>query len=545
VTDLGEVEGSLSRQLAMQRLKSVERFDMLVVGGGATGLGIALDAASRGLSVALLERDDFSKGTSSRATKLLHGGVRYLAQGNLSLVREALRERTVLLNNAPHLAQPLPFLVPAYGLKGRLWDQPRYGIGLKIYDLLAGKAGLGSTELLGRESTRALAPGVRPQELVGAVKYWDGQFDDSRLAIALARTATAWGAVVLNHCPVLGLLHTDGKVSGATVKDAETGDDIAVQAKCVVNATGAWVDELRRLDTGTDSQMVSPSQGIHLAVDREFLPGDHALLVPKTSDGRVMFAVPWLGKVLLGTTDTPRDVIETEPTPLADEVDFILGEAGKILARKPSPADVLSIWGGVRPLVKPQGNAPGSTNFISREHTIVVDKSDLVTVTGGKWTTYRAMAEDVLACCVEAGLIAPDEPSHTRDLRLVGAPVKVSRRLTDPPGAHLYGNEAALLDDLPGNQHDLGAGLTEAMVRFAVRHEAARTVEDVLARRSRVLFLDAQMAAAMAEEVAVLMADELGRDVEDLSGFRNLAERYRTLPIPDHHEPPRSQQPQH
>lgn len=527
-----DLQGSLSRQQALQRLKAGERFELLVVGGGATGLGVALDAASRGLSVALVERDDFAKGTSSRATKLVHGGVRYLAQGNLSLVKEALRERQVLLNNAPHLAQPLPFLVPAYGTKGRLWDQPYYGIGLKMYDLLAGKAGLGDTELLGRKRTAALAPGVRTDQLVGAVKYWDGQFDDSRLAIALARTATAHGAVVLNHCPVHGLLHADEKVVGATVHDDETGEDITVHAQCVVNATGVWVDELRRLDTRRDSQIVLPSQGIHLAVDDAFLPGDHALLVPNTDDGRVMFAVPWLGKVLLGTTDTPRDIIETEPTPLADEVDFILGEAGKILARKPTPADVLSIWGGVRPLVKSTGDKPGVTKHVSREHMVIVDPTGLVTVNGGKWTTYRAMAEDVMARCAEAGLIPLREPCQTMDLRLVGAPQIVSHKLTDPPGAHLYGDEAALLDDLPGHQRELGAGLTEAMVRFAVRHEGARTVEDVLARRSRVLFLDARMAASMAQKVASIMADELGREAEDLAGFLNLAKRYRTLPKP-------------
>jgi len=530
VTTVNHIAGSLDRQQALQRLKSGSRFDLLVVGGGATGLGVALDAASRGLSVALVERDDFAQGTSSRSTKLVHGGVRYLAQGNLSLVKEALHERWVLLNNAPHLAHPMPFLVPAYGTRGRLWDRPFYGIGMKVYDLLAGKAGLGDTEVLDRERTTEAMPGVRTEDLVGAVKYWDGQFDDARLAVALARTAAAHGAVVLNHCAVLGLLHADGKVSGATVNDAETGEAIAVQARCVVNATGVWVDELRRLDTRQDSQMVSPSQGIHLAIDREFLPGDHALLVPKTDDGRVMFAVPWLGKVLLGTTDTPRDVIETEPTPLADEVDFILGEAGKVLARKPTQADVRSIWGGLRPLVKSPDDAPRETDKVSREHTVIVDKSGLVTVTGGKWTTYRAMAEDVIARCIEAGLIVSDEPCRTASLRLIGAPASVSHKISDPPGAHLYGDEAALLDDLPGHQRELGAGLTEAMVRFAVRHEGARSVEDVLARRSRVLFLDAQTAAAMAEDVAVLIVDETGRAIDDLAGFRRLAQRYLTLP---------------
>jgi glycerol-3-phosphate dehydrogenase len=521
---------ALSRQASLHRLKHTAQFDLLVVGGGATGLGVALDAATRGLSVALVERDDFAKGTSSRATKLVHGGVRYLAQGNVSLVREALRERKAALRNAPHLVQPLPFLMPEFGLKGRLWDRPFYGTGLMLYDLLAGKNGLSHTQFLNRSDTLRHMPGVRQDGLVGSVQYWDGQFDDARLAVTLARTAAAHGAVVLNYCPVRSLLHIGGKVSGVSITDTETGEHIDVHAGCVVNATGVWADELRRMDVDPESHMVSPSQGIHLVVGREFLPGDHALLVPKTDDGRVMFAVPWLGKVLLGTTDTPRASIETEPTPLADEVDFVLGEAEKYLARAPSVTDVRSIWGGVRPLVSPPELETANTKDISREHVVVVDDSGLVTVTGGKWTTYRAMAENVIARCEEAGLLWPDVPSRTIDLKLTGAPETASHKISDPPGAHLYGTEAGLLDELPGHRHVLGMGLTEAMVRFAVRYEAARTVEDVLARRSRILFLDAGTADALAEEVAAILAQELGRETVGLAGFKALAERYRTVP---------------
>jgi glycerol-3-phosphate dehydrogenase len=522
--------GSLSRQESVRRLKQTGRFDLLVVGGGATGLGVALDAATRGLSVALVERDDFAKGTSSRATKLVHGGVRYLAQGNISLVREALRERKAVLNNAPHLVQPLAFLMPAFGTKGRLWDRLFYGTGLMLYDMLAGKAGLGHTQFLNRAETIEAMPGVRQDDLVGSVQYWDGQFDDARLAVALARTAAVHGAVVVNHCPVHALLHSDGRVSGASVTDSETGETIQVNARCVVNATGVWVDELRRMDRAAESHMVSPSQGIHLVVDREFLPGDHALLVPKTDDGRVMFAIPWLGKVILGTTDTPRDVIESEPTPLVEEVGFILSEARKILARAPSAADVRSIWGGVRPLVRAPEAEVANTKDISREHVVVVDESGLVTVTGGKWTTYRAMAEDVIERCVVAGLLETGEPSRTVDLKLIGAPETAIHKICDSPGAHLYGTEAELLAQLPGHQRDLGMGLTEAMVRFAVRHEAARTVEDMLARRSRILFLDAELAETLAEEVASIIAEETGRAIEDVARFKELARRYRTLP---------------
>ena len=521
--------GSLSRQESMQRLRQTDCFDLLVVGGGATGLGVALDAATRGLSVAVVERDDFAKGTSSRATKLVHGGVRYLAQGNISLVREALRERKAVLENAPHLVQPLAFLMPAFGMKGRLWDRLFYGTGLMLYDMLAGKAGLGDTQFLNRVETIDAMPGVRQDGLVGSVQYWDGQFDDARLAVALARTAATQGAVVMNHCPVQALLHADGRVNGALVMDTETGEAIHVHARCVVNATGVWVDELRRMDANAESRMVSPSQGIHLVVDREFLPGDHARLVPKTDDGRVMFAIPWLGKVLLGTTDTPRDSIESEPTPLVDEVDFILSEAGKVLARAPSTTDVRSIWGGVRPLVRAP-EAAANTKDMSREHVVVVDESGLVTVTGGKWTTYRAMAEDVIERCVEAGLLETGEPSRTVELKLIAAPETATHKISDPPGAHLYGTEAELLDQLPGHQRDLGMGLTEAMVRFAVRYEAARTVEDMLARRSRILFLDAAFAETLAGEVAAIIAEETGRAMEDVAGFKELARRYRTLP---------------
>lgn len=519
-----------SRQASLQRLRQTDRFDLLVVGGGATGLGIALDAATRGLSVALVERGDFAKGTSSRATKLVHGGVRYLAQGNIGLVREALRERKAILGNAPHLAQPLPFLMPVFGLKGRLLDKPFYGTGLVLYDMLAGKAGLAHTEFLDRATTIEHMPGIRTHGLAGAVRYWDGQFDDARLALAIARTATAHGAVVMNYCPAHALLHTDGKISGASVTDTETGEAIDIHANCVINATGVWVDDLRRLDAHPDSQIVAPSQGIHLVVDRDFLPGEHALLVPKTDDGRVMFAIPWMGKVILGTTDTPRETIETEPTPLPEEVDFILGEAEKYLTRKPSANDVRSVWAGARPLVKKPANGSGKTKDISREHTILVDASGLVTVTGGKWTTYRAMAEEVLARCMEHGLMAPARPSHTIDLHLIGAPATTAHKLSDPPGSHLYGSEAALLDELPGHQHELGMGLTEAMVRFAVRFEAARTVEDVLARRHRILFLDAALAGTLADEVAAIIAGELGRKTEDPAAFKKLAQRYASLP---------------
>jgi glycerol-3-phosphate dehydrogenase len=518
------------REDLLARLAQGGRWDLAVVGGGATGLGVALDAAARGLRVVLLESHDFAKGTSSRATKLVHGGVRYLAQGDIALVREALHERTVLLKNAPHLAQPLPFVMPSY----KLWETPFYGIGLKVYDALAGAAGLGPTEFLSRVQTLASLPTVRPAGLKGGVKYWDGQFDDARLALALARTAAARGALVLNYCPVLSLLHQGGKLTGLVCRDAESGRQFTVTAGCVVNATGVWVDELRRQDAqalGRDVRpMVAPSQGVHVVVDHDFLPGSHALMVPKTADGRVLFGVPWLGKLILGTTDTPRGDLPREPRPFREELEFILGEAGRYLVRAPRPADIRSLWVGLRPLVKPGGDEAEQTKAISREHTVRVSRSGLVTVTGGKWTTYRAMAEDVLEKCFQARLLARRPAGVTANLPLVAAPdpAQVTTPLSAAPGLHLYGTEAAEVCASPGDRH-LGGGLTAGMVRFAARHEYARTVEDVLARRSRLLFLDADLAGSLAAEVGELLRQETGVDPQ-APALRELAASYRRLP---------------
>ncbi|WP_341913849.1 glycerol-3-phosphate dehydrogenase/oxidase [Polaromonas sp. YR568] len=513
----------------IERLKAPHTYDIAIIGGGATGLGVALDAAARGFSVVVVESHDFAKGTSSRATKLVHGGVRYLAQGNISLVREALHERTRLLANAPHLAQPLPFVMPSY----KFWEAPFYGVGLKMYDALAGKAGLGPTEFLNRAETLQLQPTARQAGLRGGVKYWDGQFDDARLALALARSAARAGALLVNYCAATGLVHEGGKLVGLHVADRESGQALTLRAKCIVNAAGVWVDQLRVLDgqaIGREAKpMVAPSQGVHIVVDRSFLPTDHALLVPKTADGRVLFAVPWLGKTILGTTDTPRNDLAREPLAFREEVDFILGESARYLSRAPGPADIKSIWVGLRPLVKPPQDDGDSTQALSREHTVLVSKSGLVTVTGGKWTTYRAMAEDVLDNCFGAGLLAKRPGGATASLQLVGAQPSV-HKISDAPGLHLYGSEAAAVQALPGGESMLGGGLTEAMVRFAARHEYARTVEDVLARRSRLLFLDAALAKTLAARVAELLEQETGADPR-LADFLVLADQYLTLPV--------------
>jgi glycerol-3-phosphate dehydrogenase len=516
------------REELIGRLAEKRNYDIAIIGGGATGLGVALDAAARGFSVVLVESHDFAKGTSSRATKLVHGGVRYLAQGNIALVREALHERTTLLNNAPHLAQPLPFVMPSY----KMWETPFYGVGLKMYDALAGKAGLGRTEFLGREAALRCLPTAQPAGLKGGVKYWDGQFDDARLALALARTAAAKGALLVNYCAATGLIHENGKLAGVNCEDRETGVPYEVRARCVINATGVWVDEFRQKDGEADGRptrpIVAPSQGVHLVVDREFLPTDHALLVPKTEDGRVLFAVPWLGKTILGTTDTPRGDLAREPQPFAEEVAFILRESGRYLSRAPGRADVRSVWVGLRPLVKPGGDDAESTKGLSREHTVLVSRTGLVTVTGGKWTTYRAMAEDVLEKCFQRALLERRDAGVTANLRLVGAGA-VTHRISDAPGLHLYGSEGAAVHALPGGGRELGGGLTESMARFAVRHEYARTVEDVLARRSRLLFLDAGLAASLAVEVGRILESE-GIAEPGVDGFIALGAQYLRLP---------------
>jgi glycerol-3-phosphate dehydrogenase len=423
--------------------------------------------------------------------------------------------------------------MPAY----RWWEPAFYGFGLGLYDRLAGREALGATRRLNRAQTLSVLPGARGEGLCGGVLYWDGQFEDARLALALARTAAARGALVLNHVAASGMIYEEWRIAGVACEDCESGTRYEVHARAVVNATGVWVDALRTADGVSTGQsttpIVAPSQGVHLVVDRSFLPGERALLVPSTRDGRVLFAVPWLGRTLLGTTDTPREDIVREPLPFSAELDFILGEAGRYLARAPGRADVTSAWVGLRPLVRTDPADCGDTKRLSREHTVTVSRAGLVTVTGGKWTTYRAMAEDVLERCFESALLARRPAGVTRTLTLVGGDgdPTANRPIALEPGAHLYGSEAAFLGTLPGADRPLGGGLTEAMVRFAARHEYARTVEDVLARRSRLLFLDARLAGALAPEVARLLYEETGHD-PDLAGFSTLVQRYAVLPEP-------------
>ncbi|HEY0550630.1 MAG TPA: glycerol-3-phosphate dehydrogenase/oxidase [Verrucomicrobiae bacterium] len=451
------------------------RWDVVVIGGGASGLGAAVDAASRGYRTLLIEQHDFAKGTSSRSTKLVHGGVRYLRQGNISLVRESLHERALLLRNAPHLTRKQSFIVPAYGR----WDRAFYGIGLKLYDALAGRFSLGPSKLISRADALNEIPTIQSIGLRGGVRYFDGQFDDARLAICLAQTLHRLGGTPANYMRAMRFMKQNGRIAGVIAQDAESGHELEIAARVIINAAGVFTDDVRRLDDVSSSRLVTASQGAHIVVDRSFLPGETALMVPKTEDGRVLFAIPWHGRVVIGTTDTPVTETPLEPRPFAQEIEFLLEHAARYLAKAPASVDILSTFAGLRPLVKAGGGR--NTSRLSRDHTIVISDSGLITVAGGKWTTYRKMGEDVINAAVSVGGMEL-HPSRTHDLQL---------------------DEA---------ENTAQPGLTDEMIVSAVQREMARSVEDVLARRTRLLFLDARGAIATAPRVAAVMARELQRD---------------------------------
>ncbi len=518
----------MKRDEMLQRLADGP-FDVTVTGGGATGLGIAIDAASRGYRTLLLEQCDFAKGTSSRSTKLVHGGVRYLRQGNVSLVLEALRERGLMRRNAPHLVRDLAFVVPSY----RWWEGPFYGIGLKVYDALARKLNLGPSRRLSREETLASIPNVEPEGLLGGTLYYDGQFDDGRMAITLARTAADFGAVLLNHAKVIALVRTSGFVSGLRFLDAERGCEHEIVSKVVINATGIFADAVRRMDDPEARPTLEPAQGIHLVLPREFQPSDNAIMVPHTDDGRVLFVIPWHGRCILGTTDTAIPQPELEPRPLREEIEFLLRNAAGYLAREPRLADVLSIYAGQRPLVR--ADASEGTKSLSRDHTVMVSASGLVTVIGGKWTTYRKMAQDAVNDAASIGGLE-DRPCRTEQLDLHGWMPRESPEFPAREELQVHGTEATLIEALERESAEFAAPLhprlpySMAHVVHAVRHEMARTLDDVLSRRTRSLQLDARATIEAAPAVAHLLARELARDAafeaEQLRAFRALAEGY-------------------
>jgi glycerol-3-phosphate dehydrogenase len=516
---------TLQRSFGASRSES-QPWDLVIIGGGATGLGTAIEAATRGYKTLLLEQYDFAKGTSSRSTKLVHGGVRYLAQGNLKLVRSALRERGLLRRNAPHLVHDLTFFVPAYAW----WSKFYYGAGLKLYDILAGSLNLAPSRFLSKQEARSRMPTLKSDGLTGGILYHDGQFDDARLAITMLRTFLDQGGTALNYCTVEGLIKENDQVIGVRATDGETTFELF--AKAVVNATGIFVDTIRQMDDPTQPKLLSPSQGIHLVVDKRFQPSESAMMIPKTEDGRVLFAVPWHGKVVLGTTDTAVDDIAIEPRPLEEEIEFILRTAAQYLVNPPTRADVLSVFVGQRPLLKSpkasqKSDGVGSTATLSREHVIQTSKSGLITVTGGKWTTYRQMGEEVVDQAIASASL-PSKPSVTAELHLHG--------WTDQPPPEpleVYGSDAAELQTLPGADCLLHPNLpyVEAQVRWAARYEMAQTVEDVLSRRTRSLLLDAAASIDCAPRVAEILAEELGQDAgwqqQQVRDFTAIAQGYQ------------------
>jgi glycerol-3-phosphate dehydrogenase len=485
-------------------------FDILVIGGGATGLGTAVDAAARGYRVAVIDAYDFAKGTSSRSTKLVHGGVRYLSELQFGLVREALEERARICSNAPHLAHDLAFIVPRY----HWWEGPFYGVGLKLYDALAGTRNLGKSRSLSREETMRAIPNVKEEGLLGGVEYHDAQFDDARMALALARTAASRGATVVNYARCVGLVKVEGQVVGAHVRDelGASGASFKVRASVVINATGVFADELRRLDDSAAAASIDPSRGVHLVLPREFLPADHAIMVPHTDDGRVLFVIPWHGRTLVGTTDTAVKDAEIEPRASSDEIGFILRNAGRYLTRVPTQSDILSVYAGLRPLARAEVDT--ETKKVSREHSIEASASGLVTVTGGKWTTYRLMAEQTVDIAMETvGLEA--RPCVTHDLHLHGYDEHSGQTAGLPDARRVYGSDCAELEKIERADRLLAAPMhkhlpiTPSQVIFAARAEMAHTVEDVLARRTRCLLLDARASMEIADETARLMGHEL------------------------------------
>lgn len=517
----------MNREENLHQLKDKNKtWDIAVIGGGSSGLGVAIDAISRGLSVILFEKSDFAKGTSSRSTKLVHGGVRYLAQGDIGLVFEALKERGKLLQNAPHLAHDQPFIIPIYTWKDRMM----YSVGLKVYDWMSGRLSLGKSEFISKEETIKRMPGLKSEGLYGGVVYHDGQFDDARLALNLAQSADEAGTCVLNYVSVNSLIkNEEGKITGLNVSDKLGGKRYSINAKMVVNATGVFADKILKMDNPEAKKMIQPSQGIHLVMDLDFLGGNDALMIPETRDGRVLFAVPWHGKLVVGTTDTLREKAKLEPEALQKEIDFVLETAAGYLSRPPTRADVKSVFAGLRPLARPKEGST-KTKEISRSHKVILSDSGLVTLTGGKWTTFRKMGEDTVEYFTKVTGEKLKE-SKSLDMKIHGATTRV-------PEGHwgIYGFDAKPIKDLLNENKDWAAKLhpdfpnIEAEVIWSVREEMAMKVEDALARRIRMLFLDAQAAIDSAPRVAELMAKELGKDEvwikAELATFMKTAKKY-------------------
>lgn len=514
------------QRIHKHHLVDKSEWDIIIIGGGATGLGTALDAASRGLKTLLVEQADFAKGTSSRSTKLVHGGVRYLAQGDIALVKHALKERGLMQKNAAHLVHKEEFLIPCYDW----FSVAKYLIGLKLYDWLAGRFSFGTSKFFSKKETLHLMPGIKEQGLKGSIRYFDGRFDDARLAINIAQTAKENGAILVNYMKVTSLLKNGEKITGITATDAITNETFHLYGKVVINATGVFVDEILQMSNAEAKKTVRPSQGVHIVLKKEFLNSDSALMIPKTSDGRVLFAVQWHNHLLVGTTDTPLDEHSLEPRALKEETDFILNTAASYFKTKPTESDILSVFSGLRPLAAPTDGNTNSTKEISRDHKLMVSAKGLITITGGKWTTYRRMAEETVNLAIkEAGL--PQKACQTSQLAIHGC-----NESTDNNYLNIYGTDRANIEALIEQRPELAQKLhpnfpyTFAEVVWSVKNEMAETVEDMLSRRLRVLIIDAKAAIEMSTTVAVIMANEIGADKqwedEQVKSFVKLAEGY-------------------
>jgi glycerol-3-phosphate dehydrogenase len=503
-----------------------KKWDIIVIGGGATGLGVAIDAVTRGYETLLLEQSDFAKATSSRSTKLVHGGVRYLAQGDVLLVTEALHERGWMLKNAPHLTANQEFVIPVY----TLWDVILYSVGLKFYDLLSGKLSLGRSYFIGKSKTMVRLPLLKQEGLKGGIVYHDGQFDDSRMAITMAQSCVSNGTIVLNYFRVVSLLKDEkGMITGVKAKDMESGSEYDLMSNLVINATGVFADEIHRMDNPASKPTIRPSQGVHIVLDRSFLQSDSAIMIPKTDDGRVLFAIPWYGKVVVGTTDTPLDTIILEPKALAEEISFILRTAGKYLTSKPSREDVQCIYAGLRPLAADPDNSQ-STKEVSRRHKITLSPSGLLSIVGGKWTSYRRMAEETIDRGIKAKMLPPAK------CRTKYFPFYHNATLLENDRLKIYGDKAWEIekiiagDPISGKQLHPGLPYTKAEIIWICRNEMPLKLDDILARRTRALLLDARASLEIAPMVADIMAGEMGFDDKwketQVADFKKITENY-------------------
>ena len=508
-------------------LPASSEWDIIIIGGGATGLGTALDAVTRGLKTLLVEQSDFAKGTSSRSTKLVHGGVRYLAQGDIGLVKRALKERGLLQLNANHLVNKEAFIIPCYDWFSII----KYLTGLTLYDWLAGKFSFGKSKLLSKKETLNLMPGIKSKGLKGGVMYYDGKFDDARLAINIAQTAVEQGAKLCNYTKVIGLIkNNSNEVTGVKILDTLSGKIAEAQGKVIINATGVFVDDILQMNNPLSKKIVRPSQGVHIVINQTFLNTNSALMIPKTSDGRVLFAVPWHNHLLVGTTDTPLDANDIEPRALKEEVDFILNTAGTYFEGTPLKKDILSVFSGLRPLAAPTNGDKNSTKEISRDHKLIVSAKGLITITGGKWTTYRNMAEETVDLAISHAQLKA-ENCKTHNLKIHGCSTFKADHYLD-----IYGSDRKEIEklaiELPEYNQKLHPAFpdTEIQVVWAARYEMAKTVEDVLSRRLRILFIDAKVAKTMAPRVATILASELNKDEtwkhEQIINFNQLADGY-------------------